>query len=80
MSLPDEVCDGLIRQVDSPVLWTQTIERLLADGFSTFVEVGAGNVLCGLVKRIDRSATCYPAGTVETIETVLAELVDCGSP
>lgn len=72
---PDEVCDGLIKQVDSPVLWTQTIERLRADGFDTFVEIGAGNVLCGLVKRIDRSATCYPAGTVETVEKVIAELV-----
>jgi len=61
--------------VDSPVLWSQTITRLRADGFDTFVEIGAGNVLCGLVKRIDRSATCYPAGTVEAIEKVVAELV-----
>ncbi|MGD8440388.1 MAG: ACP S-malonyltransferase [Holophagae bacterium] len=72
---PDDVRDGLIRQVDAPVLWTQTVERLRADGFDTFVEVGAGTVLCGLVKRVDRSATCYPAGTVEDIEKVVAELV-----
>jgi len=75
VSSPDEVREGLIRQIDAPVLWAQTIERLRADGFDTFVEVGAGNVLCGLVKRIDRSATCYPAGTVEAIEKVVAELV-----
>jgi [acyl-carrier-protein] S-malonyltransferase len=75
VSLPDDVLDGLIRQVDSPVLWSQTISRLRADGFSTFVEIGAGNVLCGLVKRIDRDAVCYPAGTVDSIETVIAELV-----
>ena len=75
VSAPDEVCDGLIKQVDSPVLWTQTIERMRADGFDTFVEIGAGNVLCGLVKRIDRSATCYPAGTVETIDKVIEDLV-----
>ena len=75
VSSPDEVREGLIRQIDAPVLWAQTIERLRADGFDTFVEVGAGNVLCGLVKRIDREATCYPAGTVETIEKVVAELV-----
>jgi len=75
VSSPDEVCDGLIKQVDSPVLWTQTIERLRADGFDTFVEIGAGKVLCGLVKRIDRTATCFPAGTVETIEKVLEDLV-----
>ena len=76
VSAPDKVCDGLIKQVDSPVLWTQTIERMLADGFDTFVEIGAGKVLCGLVKRIDRTATCYPAGTVETIEKVIENLVD----
>jgi [acyl-carrier-protein] S-malonyltransferase len=76
VSAPDDVRDGLVKQVDSPVLWTQTIERLRADGFDTFVEIGAGNVLCGLVRRIDRSATCYPAGTVETIEKVLEDLVD----
>lgn len=69
-----DVRDGLIRQVDAPVLWSQTITRMLADGFDTFVEIGAGNVLCGLVKRIDRSATSYPAGTVEGIEKALSEL------
>ncbi|MBD3856106.1 MAG: hypothetical protein IFK92_06155 [Acidobacteria bacterium] len=47
-----------------------------ADGFETFVEVGTGKVLSGLVKRIDRDATCYQAGTVETVENVIAEL--CG--
>jgi [acyl-carrier-protein] S-malonyltransferase len=70
-----EVRDGLIRQVDAPVLWSQTITRMLVDGFDTFVEIGAGNVLCGLVKRIDRSATSYPSGTVEGIEKVISELV-----
>jgi len=75
VSAPEAVRDGLVRQVDAPVLWTQTIERMRADGFDTFVEIGAGNVLCGLVKRIDRDAVCAPAGTVETIEKVLGGLV-----
>ena len=69
-----KVRDGLVRQIDAPVLWSQTITRMVADGFDTFVEVGAGNVLSGLVKRIERTATCYQAGTVEGIEKVLAEL------
>ncbi|MEX1309741.1 MAG: ACP S-malonyltransferase [Candidatus Sulfomarinibacteraceae bacterium] len=71
----DEVRDGLIRQVDAPVMWSQTITRMIADGFDTFVEIGAGNVLCGLVKRIDRSVVSYAAGTVEGIEKVLSEVV-----
>jgi [acyl-carrier-protein] S-malonyltransferase len=75
VSEPDEVRDGLIRQVDAPVLWSQIVRRLRADGFDTFVEVGTGSVLSGLVKRIDRDATCYQAGTVETVEKVIAELI-----
>jgi [acyl-carrier-protein] S-malonyltransferase len=75
VSSPDEVRDGLIRQVDAPVLWSETIRRMRADGFDTLVEVGTGKVLSGLVRRIDRDATCYQAGTVETVEKVIAELV-----
>lgn len=72
---PNDVCDGLIRQVDAPVLWADTVRRLLADGIDTFVEVGTGSVLSGLVRRIDRNAVCYQAGTVESVKNVIAELV-----
>jgi [acyl-carrier-protein] S-malonyltransferase len=74
VSDPDEVRDGLIRQVDAPVLWSEIVRRMRADGFDTFVEVGTGSVLSGLVKRIDREAVCYQAGTVETVENVIADL------
>ncbi len=69
-----EVRDGLIRQVDAPVLWSATIRRMRDDGFDTFLEVGTGSVLSGLVRRIDRDATCLAAGTVEQIEQVLDRL------
>ncbi len=69
-----DVVDGLVRQVDAPVRWTETVERMLADGVDTFVEVGAGKVLSGLVRRVDRSATCLDAGTVEGIEATAAAL------
>jgi len=70
-----EVRNGLVRQVDAPVRWAESVRRLVADGFDTFVEVGAGSVLGGLVRRIDRAAVCHPAGTVEAIEKVVASLV-----
>ena len=72
---PAELCDGLVRQVDAPVLWSEIIRRMRNDGFDTFVEVGTGNVLSGLVKRIDREAVCYQAGTVETVEKTIADLI-----
>jgi [acyl-carrier-protein] S-malonyltransferase len=69
-----EARDGLIRQVDAPVLWSATIRRMRADGFDTFIEVGTGSVLSGLVRRIDPDAVCFQAGTVESIERVAAAL------
>ena len=70
-----DVRDGLVRQVDAPVRWSETIIRMREDGFDTFLEVGTGAVLSGLVRRIDRDAVCHPAGTVAQIEEVLATIV-----
>lgn len=72
---PSAVREGLIRQVDAPVLWSETIRRMIDDGFDTFVEVGTGQVLSGLVRRIDRKMATFAAGTAETIDKVLAEVV-----
>jgi [acyl-carrier-protein] S-malonyltransferase len=43
--------DGLVRQVSLPVQWQRTLEAMARDGFDTFVEVGAGTVVSGLVKK-----------------------------
>ncbi len=75
---PSAVREGLILQVDSPVRWSETIRRMIADGFDTFVEVGTGRVLSGLVRRIDRKMTTFAAGTPEDIDRVLTELVGQG--
>lgn len=70
----DEVRDGLVRQVDAPVRWVELIQRMVHDGFDTFIEVGPGNVLSGLIRRIDRSATTVAVGTVEQAESFLSTL------
>jgi len=49
--------DALIRQVSAPVRWEAVIRRLIAEGTRTFVELGPGSVLSGLVKKIDRGVT-----------------------
>ena len=46
---------NLIAQLTGPVKWTQTIQRMLADGATEFIEVGPGNILQGLVKKVDRA-------------------------
>lgn len=67
----DLVRDGLIRQVDAPVLWSEIVRRLVADGFDVFLEVGAGTVLSGLVRRVDRGVTCHAAGTAAGLDAVI---------
>lgn len=51
---PDTIKANLISQLTGAVKWTQTVERLLADGATEFIEVGPGNVLQGLVKKVSR--------------------------
>jgi [acyl-carrier-protein] S-malonyltransferase len=55
VSLPDEIQQNLIAQLTAPVKWTQSIQQMIKDGATEFIEVGPGNVLQGLVKKIDRS-------------------------
>ncbi len=51
---PDEIKANLIAQLTAPVKWTQSVEKMIADGASSFTEVGPGKVLQGLVKKVDR--------------------------
>jgi [acyl-carrier-protein] S-malonyltransferase len=50
--------DSLVRQVSQPVQWLKSVEFLISQGVKTFVEIGPGKVLSGLVRQIDRSAQC----------------------
>ncbi len=56
----DELRDNLVRQLYSPVMWTQTLESLVAAGVENFIECGPGKVLAGLVKKVNRKlpVTC----------------------
>lgn len=51
--------DALVRQVSSPVRWLESIELLIGKGVDTFVEVGPGKVLTGLVRQISREVKCF---------------------
>jgi [acyl-carrier-protein] S-malonyltransferase len=66
--------EALIRQVSAPVQWQAIVERLLADGVRTFVEVGPGSVLSGLVKKVAKDAdpTIVKFGAPEDLDGVMA--------
>jgi [acyl-carrier-protein] S-malonyltransferase len=51
-----ELKPSLVRQISSPLYWEDSINRLTAEGVDTFIEIGPGKVLSGLVKRIAKAA------------------------
>jgi [acyl-carrier-protein] S-malonyltransferase len=62
----------LDEQLTSPVRWIEIIENMIADGATQFFEVGPGNVLAGLLKRISRNFLAKPVGTVADLESIVA--------
>lgn len=56
VSEPAEIKKNLIIQLTAPVKWTQSVQQMIADGGKEFIEVGPGNVLQGLIKKIDKEA------------------------
>lgn len=62
--------DLLVEQVASPVLWEDTVRYLLAQGVTTFIEIGPGNVLAGLVRKVDRKAKIFNVQDLSSIEKV----------
>jgi [acyl-carrier-protein] S-malonyltransferase len=70
----DDARDGLVRQVSAPVRWQEGVELLAREGVSTFVEVGAGTVLSGLVKRIAKGSKVLNVEDPASLEKTLAAL------
>jgi [acyl-carrier-protein] S-malonyltransferase len=64
----DRSRDALVRQVTGAVKWEQSIRLLIAQGVQTFVEVGPGKVLCGLMRQIDRSKTALNVGDEASLQ------------
>ena len=65
------VCDALTRQVSSPVRWLQSVERLVAEGVDRVIEVGAGKVLSGLVRQINREVQTANVENSESLRNTL---------
>lgn len=65
--------DALVRQLYSPVRWTETIEFLASQGVNQVLELGAGKVLTGLIKRIDKTISTAAVGDPASLETALTQ-------
>lgn len=62
---PVEIKENLIAQLTAPVRWTQTVQNMLADGAASFLEIGPGKVLQGLIKKIDRQVEANSISTYQ---------------
>ncbi len=70
----ERVKTALTDQVSKPVLWAQTIENLINEKVGTFVEVGAGKILSGLIRQISRDVRCLNVENTESLRNTLQSL------
>jgi [acyl-carrier-protein] S-malonyltransferase len=70
----DPARDALARQVTGSVKWDQSVRLLIGKGIQTFVEVGPGKVLCGLMRQIDRSKSSLNVGDEASLQKTLEQL------
>lgn len=64
----EAVRESLISQVYSPVLWEDSVQWLIGEGVDTFVEIGPGSVLAGLIKKIDKSVQVFSVNSLEAAD------------
>lgn len=65
---PEEIRKLLVEQVYSPVLWQDSVEWLIGAGVDTFVEIGSGSVLAGLIRKIDRKVKVVNINSLESVQ------------
>lgn len=71
-SSPDGIREALTRQIESPVQWVDTINKIVSDGTTTFIECGPGKVLTGLNRRIDKATKTWPVFNTAALDEALA--------
>ncbi|MSP67361.1 MAG: [acyl-carrier-protein] S-malonyltransferase [Alphaproteobacteria bacterium] len=74
VSDPETIRGLLVEQVTARVRWRESVERLVAEGVGTVVELGTGRVLTGLVKRIDRDLVAFSVETPAEVEAFLKSI------
>ncbi len=67
----EDIAKGLIKQLTSPILWQNCIEKLINEGVDEFYEIGPGRVLTGLMKRINRKANVTNISTAQSLSELL---------
>jgi [acyl-carrier-protein] S-malonyltransferase len=71
---PDELRDALLRQVSAPVRWLESMQLLLGKNVETFIEVGPGKVLSGLMRQTNRDVKCLNVEDAASLDATVAAL------
>lgn len=71
-SAPQKIIENLARQITSSVRWVDAVQYIASKGVTTFIEIGPGTVLKGLIRKIDRNLTVYTIQTPQDIEKLFS--------
>jgi [acyl-carrier-protein] S-malonyltransferase len=74
MTSAEQIKENLVKQLYSPVLWENSVQYMLDQGVDTFIEIGPGKVLSGLIKKVNRRVTTYAISDTETLEATIRAL------
>lgn len=72
----DGIRDALVRQIESPVQWVDTINKMVSSNTATFIECGPGKVLTGLNRRINKASKTWPVFNTATLDEALAAVAE----
>lgn len=67
----------LSRQIQNPVRWETIVRNMIAAGVDTFIELGPGRTLCGLIEKIDKTVRTFPMETQADLTRILEEVAGC---
>lgn len=70
----EDMADLLARQIESPVRWEALVESMISAGADTFIELGPGRTLCGLIEKINKNVRVFSLETREDLERILQEV------
>lgn len=74
MTAAEQIKENLVKQLYSPVLWENSVQYMLDQGVDTFIEIGPGKVLSGLIKKVNRRVATYAISDTETLEATIRAL------
>ena len=72
-----DIRDLLARQIESPVRWEAIVRNMIAEGADTFIELGPGRTLCGLIEKIDQSVRVFSMESPEDLHKIVGGVLGC---